>query len=246
MRKVFINLAMLHVCSDAFSINHPITKFSASTVKPTTKLSAIQQQNNSDNDDISRIVDNSNIFTSLLSTRILTSAAVSLTILTSPLHNTFNINSVANADEWGIETEAPTLFTGETTMICKKRGPLGACLETTVRTVDNDNDKALKYFKDPAPDVKRKQERMLTQLDEDSEGNTLIQKLRKQSVDNKDKNDQAVQLKTQVCLLFIILYGQVEENYKSQVINYHTKKQLDDDLKMYLSVCVEYYDKGFI
>jgi len=199
MRKVLINLAMLHVCSDAFSINHPITKFSASTVKSTSRLSAIQQNNN-DNDDISRILDNSNIFTSPLSTRILTSTAVSLAILTSPLHNTFiNINSVANADEWGIETEAPTLFTGETTMICKKRGPLGACLETTVRTADNDNDKALKYFKDPAPDVKRKQERMLTQLDEDSEGNTLIQKLRKQSVDNKDKNDQAVQLKTQVC-----------------------------------------------
>ena len=201
--KVLINLAMLFVCSDAFSINQPTTKFSASTVKSTSRLSAIQQ-NNSDNDDISRI-DNSNIFASPLSTRILTSAAVSLAILTSPLHNTFiNINSVANADEWGIETEAPTLFTGETTMICKKRGPLGACLETTVRTADNDNDKALKYFKDPAPDVKRKQERMLTQLDEDSEGNTLIQKLRKQSVDNKDKNDQAVQLKTQVCYCIIV------------------------------------------
>ena len=197
MRKVIINLAVLFVCSDAFSINQPTTKFSASTVKSTTQLSAIQQNNNNDNDDISRIA-----------SRILTGTAVSLAILTSPLHNTFNINSVANADEWGIETEAPTLFTGETTMICKKRGPLGACLETTVRTADNDNDKALKYFKDPAPDVKRKQERMLTQLDEDSEGNTLIQKLRKQSVDNKDKNDQAVQLKTQVCCC-IILYGQV-------------------------------------
>jgi len=205
MRKVIINLALLFVCSDAFSINQPASKFSASTVKSTSQLSAIQQ-NNSDNDNISRIIDNVNIFTSPLSTRILTSAAVSLTILTSPLHNTFNINSVANADEWGIETEAPTLFTGETTMICKKRGPLGACLETTVRTVDNDNDKALKYFKDPAPDVKRKQERMLTQLDEDSEGNTLIQKLRKQSVDNKDKNDQAVQLKTQVLLLYYCMW----------------------------------------
>ena len=201
MRKVIINIALLFVCSDAFSINHPTTKISASTVKSTTRLS---EQNNSNNDDISRIIDNSNIFKSPLSTRILTSTAVSLAVLTSPLHNTFNINSVANADEWGIETEAPTLFTGETTMICKKRGPLGACLETTVRTVDNDNDKALKYFKDPAPDVKRKQERMLTQLDEDSEGNTLIQKLRKQSVDNKDKNDQAVQLKTQVCYCIIV------------------------------------------
>ena len=32
----------------------------------------------------------------------------------------------------------------------------------------------------------------------------------------------------------------------SQVINYHTIKQLDDDLKMYNNICVEYYDKGFI
>lgn len=81
-------------------------------------------------------------------------------------------------------------------MICKKRGPLGACLETTVRTAENDNDKALKYFKDPSAEVKRKQERMLTQMDEDSEGNTLIQKLRKQSLDNKEKNDQTVRTKT--------------------------------------------------
>ena len=44
--------------------------------------------------------------------------------------------------------------------------------------------------------MKRKQERMLTQLDDDSEGNTLIQKLRKQSIDNKEKNDNTVRVRT--------------------------------------------------
>jgi len=81
-------------------------------------------------------------------------------------------------------------------MICKKRGPLGACLETTVRTAQNDNDKALKYFKDPSEEVKRKQERMITTGYEESEGNALIDKLRKQSEDNKEKNDMIVRQKT--------------------------------------------------
>ena len=120
--------------------------------------------------------------------RSLTLAVVSLAVLVAPLH--------ANADEWGRETEAPTLFTGETVMICKRRGPLGACLETTVRTSENDNDRALKYFKDPSAEVRRRQERSLQTLNEDSEGNALIQKLRKQSSDNKDKNDMIVRQKT--------------------------------------------------
>jgi len=81
-------------------------------------------------------------------------------------------------------------------MICKKRGPLGACLETTVRTVQNDNDKAIKYFVDPSAKVKERQERMLQIEEEQSEGNVLITKLRKQSVDNKEKNDNTVRVKT--------------------------------------------------
>jgi hypothetical protein len=105
-------------------------------------------------------------------------------------------SSVANADEWGRETEAPTLFTGETVMICKKRGPLGACVETTVRTPQNDNDRALGYFKDPSAEVKKRQESSLRTLNEDSEGNALIQKLRKQSADNKEKNDDIVRART--------------------------------------------------
>lgn len=97
--------------------------------------------------------------------------------------------------EWGRETEAPTLFTCETVMICKKRGPLGACLETTVRTAENDNDKALKYFKDPSAEVKRKQQLML-ETNDDLEGNVLIQKLRQRSIDNKERNDDIVRAKT--------------------------------------------------
>lgn len=129
-----------------------------------------------------------------LAARALTGAAVTLTVLTAPLNPAGG--GVAHADEWGQETEAPTLFTGETVMICTKRGPLGACTEQTRRTVANDNDKAKAYFKDPSAEVKRKQERMLTSLDDDNEGNALIRKLRQQSADNKEKNDNDVLVKT--------------------------------------------------
>ena len=196
-RSSTILFSILTVGGAAFSTNqHP-----ACTISPTRVLQ-LQAVNNNDDDDKSRIdtADSNNFSTSQVTvlSRTLTSAAVSLAILTSPLHlaTTTTNNFIANADEWGTETEAPTLFTGETVMICKKRGPLGACLKTTLRTTDNDNDKALKYFKDPSAEVKRKQERMLTQLDEDSEGNTLIQKLRKQSIDNKEKNDNTVRVRT--------------------------------------------------
>lgn len=210
MRSYIIHISMLFVgSSTAFSTpskfaiqssSSSSTIFTSDARASSSRLFAVSNKSNI-NDDTTDDVESriggrniSNIFTTL-TTRALTSAAVSLAILTSPLHNNINSN-IANADEWGKETEAPTLFTGETVMICKKRGPLGACLETTVRTAENDNDKALKYFKDPSAEVKRKQERMLTQMDEDSEGNTLIQKLRKQSLDNKEKNDQTVRTKT--------------------------------------------------
>jgi len=117
-------------------------------------------------------------------------AAAFATTLAAPGGN------VAHADEWGKETEAPTLFTGETVMICKKRGPLGACLEQVVRTSDNDNDKALKYFKDPSEAVKIKAEKMIESAQYESEGNALIDKLRKQSAENKEKNDKTVRQRT--------------------------------------------------
>lgn len=111
----------------------------------------------------------------------------------------------AFADEYGREIEAPTLFTGETTMICTKRGPLGACLKTTKRTTENDNDKAQKYFKDPAESMKEKYSATQLQIIDNgestkyvvsSEGNELIEKLRIQSLENKDKNDKIIRAKT--------------------------------------------------
>lgn len=117
------------------------------------------------------------------------------------------------ADEYGVEVEAPTLFTGESVMvrvpslmfcnprideshvfkICKRRGPLGACLETEIRTETNDNDKAKKYFRDPSALIKEKEMAMRSSTDE---GNVLIQKLKQQSEDNREKNELYVQRKT--------------------------------------------------
>lgn len=108
----------------------------------------------------------------------------------------------ALADEYGREVEAPTLFTGETVEICTKRGILGKCLDTTPRTAENDNDKAKAYFRDPEQKLKEKYAASQLQAINDSssgasmaansEGNQLIEKLRQQSFDNKEKNDRAV------------------------------------------------------
>lgn len=99
------------------------------------------------------------------------------------------------ADEYGVEKEAPTLFTGETSMICTKRGILGACAKTEQRTAANDNDKSEKYFKDPSDTTKRKDVEMRS-APEVEEGNLLVEKLRQQTVDNKEKNDLLVMQKT--------------------------------------------------
>lgn len=99
----------------------------------------------------------------------------------------------AFADEIGVDKDAPTLFTGETVEICIKRGPLGACLKTEMRTDANENDVAKKYFREPSELVKMKEASMRADSDE---GNALIDKLRQQSVDNKEKNDLYVERKT--------------------------------------------------
>lgn len=109
----------------------------------------------------------------------------------------------AFADEYGREVEAPTLFTGETVEICTKRGILGKCLDTVQRTAENDNDKAKAYFRDPEPSLKQKYaaaqlqaldngETSSPSVESNSEGNQLIERLRQQSLDNKEKNDRAV------------------------------------------------------
>uniref|UniRef100_A0A7S2N2D9 Uncharacterized protein n=1 Tax=Helicotheca tamesis TaxID=374047 RepID=A0A7S2N2D9_9STRA len=102
---------------------------------------------------------------------------------------------ISLADTIGKETEAPTLSTGESVMICKKRGPLGACLETVVRTEDNDNDKASKYFIDPKVYVKSRED-ALKAAEEESEGSELIRKLRQQTEANKERNELIVRQKT--------------------------------------------------
>ncbi|CAB9502946.1 vac14 homolog (Saccharomyces cerevisiae) [Seminavis robusta] len=99
------------------------------------------------------------------------------------------------ADEYGVEKEAPTLFTGETVLKCVKRGPLGACLQTETRTAENDNDKSLKYFQDPTEASKRKEAEMRSTA-QPEEGNLLIEKLRRQTEENKEKNELIVKQKT--------------------------------------------------
>ncbi|KAL7503376.1 hypothetical protein ACHAXN_001177 [Cyclotella atomus] len=125
----------------------------------------------------------------------LTATAAALTILSLPLNTPFT-DATAHADEWGRETEAPTLFTGETVMICKKRGPLGACLETTVRTAQNDNDKSLEYFRDPSDEVKKRRQQSIQGSKQDDQANELIMKLRRQSEENRERNENEVRIKT--------------------------------------------------
>jgi hypothetical protein len=67
-------------------------------------------------------------------------------------------------------------------------------LETEARTAENDNDKSLKYFKDPSDAMKRKGADM--RATQEDEGNLLIDKLRRQTAENKDKNDLIVKQKT--------------------------------------------------
>jgi hypothetical protein len=124
-----------------------------------------------------------------------TATAAALTILSLPLNTPFT-DATAHADEWGRETEAPTLFTGETVMICKKRGPLGACLETTVRTAQNDNDKSLEYFRDPSDEVKKRRQQSIQGSKQDDQANELIMKLRRQSEENRERNENEVRIKT--------------------------------------------------
>ena len=71
---------------------------------------------------------------------------------------------------------------------------MGACLETQPRTIENDNDKSKKYFQEPSELVRKKD--LQARTAEDSEGNALIQKLKKQSEENREKNDLLIQQKT--------------------------------------------------
>ena len=76
-----------------------------------------------------------------------------------------------------------------------------------MRTAENDNDVAKKYFRDPSTIVQQQKVAVLQKSDQDNDdGNELIQKLRQQSEDNREKNDLYVARKTfeadQVCIVF--------------------------------------------
>lgn len=124
-------------------------------------------------------------------TLTLASALLALTMMVS-------VPQTATADlgEYGVEIEAPTVFTGESVLICVKRGPLGACKKTEVRTAENDNDKASKYFVDPGKgkDVADKDEALLKVVDD--QNNALIARLKQQTSENKERNDRVVKMKT--------------------------------------------------
>lgn len=129
--------------------------------------------------------------------------AVFKTVALSIISSSILLPGNAFADEYGREVEAPTLFTGESVEICTKRGVLGKCLDTVQRTSENDNDKAKAYFRDPEQSLKEKyaaaqlqaldnSESSMTSAGANSEGNQLIEKLRQQSLDNKERNEKAV------------------------------------------------------
>jgi hypothetical protein len=100
--------------------------------------------------------------------------------------------AASRADEIGREVEAPTLFTGEALEICVKRGPLGACTKTEIRTAENDNDKAEKYFAGKDKTV-RQSSATTASDDEDLE---LVKRLRQKTEENREKNERAVMIKT--------------------------------------------------
>jgi hypothetical protein len=74
---------------------------------------------------------------------------------------------------------------------------LGACLKTEMRTTENENDVSKKYFRDPSLIIQQQKVAVLQKTESDSDdGNELIQKLRQQSIDNREKNDLYVARKT--------------------------------------------------
>jgi hypothetical protein len=66
-----------------------------------------------------------------------------------------------------------------------------------MRTEENDNDKAKKYFREPTVVGKDPQLRKLKQeTAADNDGNALITRLRQQSEDNREQNELLVRQKT--------------------------------------------------
>lgn len=102
-------------------------------------------------------------------------------ILTSPV--------VTHAEEY----EAPTLYTGESTEICYKRGILGKCLKTQTRTAETDNDKATQYFSKIVTGTSN-----TVRESAENDESDLMKRLRQQTEDNKEKNARIVKVKTEM------------------------------------------------
>lgn len=95
-----------------------------------------------------------------------------------------------------ITTSTTTTTTQYTFLqICTKRGPLGACLKTEVRTEQNDNDKANKYFSYTTKNLRERNE-LLLGTESSSGSNALIDRLRQQTDDNRERNQLEVDRKT--------------------------------------------------
>ena len=142
------------------------------------------------------IVDDTKELTNEIAKKLLNGIMVGTTCVTLASCTMFGFPSISMADEYGQEREAPTVYTGETLQICTKRGPLGACLETTSRTVTNDNDKSDAYFRDPSEKLKQKYSAQLAAEESKDSSSDLIKKLKQQTEDNKDKNALIVKQKT--------------------------------------------------
>ena len=63
-----------------------------------------------------------------------------------------------------------------------------------MRTVENDNDKAKKYFGDPEEKLRAKN--AVLRGSDQEEGNALVEKLKAQTEENKEKNRLDVERKT--------------------------------------------------
>lgn len=83
---------------------------------------------------------------------------------------------------------------------------MGACTKTEMRTAENDNDKSEKYFQKPGDIMKRRESNEVAAAPAE-EGNALVEKLRRQTEENKEKNALIVKQKTllndQVCTMIV-------------------------------------------
>ena len=182
---------LLKIAIVAFFFGQSSTAFVTSSSQTKISFQLKESRTNGDVD-----VPKKKEFNNEIANKLMNGIMVGTTCLTLASCTLFGFPSISMADEYGQEKEAPTVFTGETLQICTKRGPLGACLETTTRTVGNDNDKSDAYFRDPSETLKKKYSAQLEAEETKDNGSDLIKKLKQQTEDNKDKNALIVKQKT--------------------------------------------------